>query len=91
MANNVDILIDYMDDCINVIIMDDGIGYKSDDESENEEKDFSSIGDGDSISGFGMSIMRERTYLLSGSFMIDYANVEEKKGTKIVVVIPLSE
>lgn len=90
MANNVDILIDYMDDCINVIIMDDGIGYKSDDESGNEEKDFSSIGDGDSISGFGMSIMRERTYLLSGSFMIDYANVEEKKGTKIVVVIPLS-
>lgn len=79
-ASNVEILIDFMDDCINVIIVDDGDGF--------DHK--ISINNDDDLSGFGIPFMKERTYLLSGKFFIDYANEEKKTGTKIVVMIPIN-
>lgn len=79
-ANNVEILVDFMDDCVNVIIDDDGKGF-------NHTYSFS---DENLISEFGISIMRERTYLLSGKFKMDYSNENDKTGTKIIVVIPIN-
>lgn len=78
-AQNVDIYIDFMDDCINLIVEDDGIGFIHNNKEKRE----------DVFSGFGLSIMKERAYLLSGNFMIDYANTDNKTGTKIVVMIPV--
>ena len=80
-AERVDILIDYMDDLINVIVIDDGKGFDHDEDVKKKNP----------LSGFGLSIMKERTYLLSGTLKIDYNDENDKTGTKIIVSIPITK
>lgn len=80
-AERVDILIDYMDDLINVIVIDDGKGFDHDEDVKKKNP----------LSGFGLSIMKERTYLLSGTLKIDYNDENNKTGTKIIVSIPITK
>lgn len=64
---------------IKLVIEDNGVGMQLE-EIENKEASDSS--------GFGLSIMRERALLLSGSFEIEST---KGKGTKITVIIPYRE
>ena len=80
-AERVDILIDYMYDLINVIVIDDGKGFDHDEDVKKKNP----------LSGFGLSIMKERTYLLSGTLKIDYNDENDKTGTKIIVSIPITK
>lgn len=80
-AERVDILIDYMDDLINVIVIDDGKGFDHDEDVKKKNP----------LSGFGLSIMKERIYLLSGTLKIDYNDENNKTGTKIIVSIPITK
>lgn len=76
-AKNIEIDITYNEDELTIILKDDGIGF--DVENFNKNKSYSE-------SGRGLSIMKERAYLLSGSFKIVSSL---KKGTKIEVRLPL--
>lgn len=62
---------------IQVIIQDNGIGF-------DQEKKIKQTGD--ELHGFGLSIMRERTYLLEGKFEIESI---PQKGTKICITVPV--
>ena len=75
-AKNVLITITYMKDALEVIIEDDGIGFDSD-RSSRPRSD---------LSGFGISIMKERIFLLSGN--ICFYN-KESGGTKIKLNVPV--
>jgi two-component system sensor histidine kinase DegS len=75
----IQVLLKYEPDRIYVSIEDDGCGF----DMENSDMDIMSRQDN---SGFGLSMMRERVYLLSGNI-----NIESKinHGTKIVVNVPI--
>lgn len=75
-ATKININLTFNEEVIELIIEDNGIGF--------EAKDSSEI-DIDTKSGFGLSMMRERVYLLSGNISIDS---KEDKGTKIRVIVP---
>lgn len=77
-ATEINITLKFNDEFIELVIEDNGIGF--------ETKDSSQI-DIDTKSGFGLSMMRERVYLLSGTISIDSI---EDKGTKIRVVVPIA-
>lgn len=68
----------YEEESIIVIIEDDGKGF------DVENLDVSSRNDN---SGFGLSMMKERVYLLSGEINI---TSEENDGTKIAVIVPIN-
>ncbi len=70
MGKNINISFEYKEDYINIDIEDDGKGF-----------DLSKKND-----GFGLSIMRERVYLLEGKFDIKSGD----KGTKISIIIPIN-
>lgn len=70
MGKNINISFEYKEDYINIDIEDDGKGF-----------DLSKKSD-----GFGLSIMRERVYLLGGKFNIESSD----KGTKISIIIPIN-
>lgn len=72
------ITLNYESNYVELIIEDNGIGI----EEKTKEKIVKEDG------GFGLSIMRERALLLSGSFKIES---NRGKGTKIVVTIPYRE
>lgn len=76
-ATRIIIDLKYTDSSIYLTISDNGIGFKIDD----------GIGvETNILSGFGLSIMKERVLLLSGDFnMLS----DEKDGTKIFVRVPL--
>ena len=63
---------------IKILICDDGDGFSLE-EQAGEIKDDNS--------GFGLSTMRERIYLLSGTIEI---NTEIGKGTRVTVEVPIS-
>ena len=69
MGRNINVLFEYDDDYINIKVEDDGKGF---DKTKNSK-------------GFGLSIMKERVYLLNGKFSID----SSEKGTKIHIQIPI--
>lgn len=69
MGKNINISFEYDDDYIDIMVEDDGKGF---DNSKNSK-------------GFGLSIMRERVYLLNGEFDI----VSNEKGTKLYIKIPI--
>lgn len=75
-ATKINIDLTFNEEVIELIIEDNGIGF--------DAKDSSEI-DIDTKSGFGLSMMRERVYLLSGNISIDS---KEDKGTKIRVIVP---
>lgn len=69
MGKNINISFEYEDDYIDIKVEDDGKGF---DNSKNSN-------------GFGLSIMKERVYLLNGEFNI----ASNEKGTKIYIKIPI--
>lgn len=78
-AKNVVVFIKYTDEKVKLIIQDDGVGFDTLGIKHLDKK----YG-----SGFGISMMKERIYLLSGE--VDVSS-EPGKGTKVVVEIPMEE
>lgn len=78
-AKKVSIHISYSDYSIELDIEDNGIGFDKQ-KVEDRSKE-------DSLNGYGLSTMKERARLLSGSFSID---TEPGAGTKIHVFVPLN-
>lgn len=78
-AENVNVCLNYKDNSLVLFIEDDGNGF-----------DMSSIPEHtrDDNSGFGLSMMKERVYLLSGKLEMES---EVGKGCKIIVEIPIKE
>lgn len=75
-STRITIDLNYSENLISLSIIDNGIGFKVDD-----------LGvETNILSGFGLSIMKERVLLLSGDFNI---LSDEKDGTRIVVTVPL--
>jgi two-component system sensor histidine kinase DegS len=75
-ASKIDVLISYLDSSISLKVVDDGDGFNTSTLSDNIRED---------NSGFGLSIMRERIYLLSGKISLE-SNPGE--GCTIIVTIP---
>lgn len=71
------VVLKYAPEQITVLIEDDGNGFDIDDTRKEERDD---------NSGFGLSMMKERVYLLSGNITIDS---ELNNGTKILVEVPI--
>lgn len=76
-AKKIDINLSYSNESLDLSIEDDGIGFNFVETIKN---------DNSNISNFGLSIMKERIYLLSGK--IDFIT-KEGKGTKILIKIPM--
>lgn len=77
-AASISVLMRYRQNEVLIAIEDDGQGFDVNRIDEKERTD---------NSGFGLSIMRERVYLLSGEIKIES---EINKGTKITVIVPIS-
>lgn len=77
-ASIISVKIIYEPNCVIVYIEDDGKGFDLD------KLDVSSRSDN---SGFGLSMMKERVYLLSGEINI---TSEENDGTKVEVIVPIN-
>lgn len=75
-ANMIDITLSYKEETVELVIMDDGIGFDTQKIAEQKEKN----------TGFGLSIMRERINLLNGTFEIES---RLGFGTEIQVNIPI--
>lgn len=75
-ATKIDVEINYSENNIEIYIRDNGIGFQI---SDNTEIIY------ESKSGFGLSMMKERVYLLSG-FISFESNINE--GTQIYVKVP---
>lgn len=78
-AKTINICLRKVENMLWLSIEDDGIGF--------EYNEMECRGKEDN-SGFGLSMMKERAYLLSGDFQIES---EKEKGTKITVKIPFLE
>lgn len=76
-ATNIAINLIYNSDSIELYIKDNGCGFKKETLLETKANIFS---------GYGLSMMKERVFILSGDFNIDS---NEKEGTNIIVKIPL--
>lgn len=76
-AHYIRILVSYNTKIVKIEIEDDGCGFNLDD-NQTLEKKYSS--------GFGISMMKERVYLLSGKIKIESV---VGKGTKITVKVPI--
>lgn len=77
-ANIIKITLNYNDFDINLLIEDDGIGFEVSNQMEESCK---------TNSNFGLSIMNERIYLLSGQIQIES---KKNKGTMINITVPLN-
>ncbi len=78
-ASNVNITLTYYKDHLLLTITDDGQGFDLSTVPEQTRNDYS---------GFGLSMMKERVYLLSGTFDIQS---ETGKGCIILINIPIKE
>lgn len=74
-ANNIFVNFEYLLNAIRISINDDGIGF--------DPNMILEVNDG---SGFGISIMKERTMLLSGKLNI---TSEKNKGTTLIIDVPV--
>ena len=79
-ANKIYIRISFFDDLFELDVDDNGIGFDLTMVEERAQEDF--------LHGFGLSTMRERAKLLSGTFSI---NSRPGFGTKIHVSVPLND
>lgn len=77
-ADSIRVFISYQDTGMDVEIRDNGIGFPTNKIGQARKKGY----------GLGISIMKERVYLLSGTLEL---NSEEGKGTQIRIHIPLEE
>ncbi len=78
-ANNLSVQLKYCEDSLRLFIEDDGKGFDINSAPETPRND---------NSGFGMSMMKERVYLLSGTIDVDS---EVGKGCRISVLIPVDK
>ena len=78
-AKKVFIRISYLEQSIELDIEDNGIGFDISEVEEHAKED--------SLHGFGLSTMKERARLLSGSFIIE---TKPGAGTKIHVCVPVN-
>ncbi|MDF2801635.1 MAG: hypothetical protein K0S61_1538 [Anaerocolumna sp.] len=76
-ATNISIKLVYNLETIELYIKDNGCGFKKETLLETKANIFS---------GYGLSMMKERVFILSGDFNIDS---NEEEGTNIIVKIPL--
>lgn len=76
-ASYIKVVLKYHPDRISVTIKDDGKGFDINHVSNNDRDD---------NSGFGLSMMRERVYLLSGNIEIQSST---DNGTEIIVNVPI--
>lgn len=79
-ANKIYIRISFTENTIELNVDDNGVGFDISSTEERLQEDF--------LHGFGLSTMRERANLLSGTFSI---NSKPGFGTKIHVSVPLKE
>ena len=75
-ASRIDVFINCFNNQLTLIIKDDGCGFDPN----------SVLTDEDEKTGFGLSMMKERVYLLSGKITI---NSNIGKGTEVIVEVPL--
>lgn len=78
-AENISVVIDYRENQLCVEIKDDGVGFDMDLMPEHSRED---------NSGFGLSMMKERIYLLSGDINVISS---PGNGCKIKVEVPISK
>ena len=78
-ATKILVVFNYKDNILNIMIEDDGTGFDVTLMEKKQERD---------NSGYGISMMKERVYLLSGSMEID-SKIDV--GTKIIIKLPLLE
>jgi two-component system sensor histidine kinase DegS len=76
----INVRLHYYTDRVAVEIEDDGVGFDPEHLPKEEEKT-------EEHSGFGLSMMKERVYLLSGTIQIDSI---PHQGTKVSVEVPIS-
>lgn len=76
-AERVIVSIVFENDSVKIDIEDNGVGFNIEQINERTQKDV--------LNGFGLSMMKERARLLSGSFTIES---EPGRGTKVSVVVP---
>lgn len=77
-ATNIDVELKYHKDFITIIVKDNGKGFDLDDKKNNTSSDYH---------GYGLPIMKERIYLLSGTINIQSGL---KEGTIVNITIPIS-
>lgn len=77
-ASDINIALTYNDSVIKLLIEDDGVGFDISEQMEESCK---------SSTNFGLSIMKERVYLLSGQIHIES---KKNKGTIINIKVPLN-
>ncbi len=78
-AKRIYVKVSFFDKYIEIDIEDNGIGFDIEEVEKRTQEDF--------LHGFGLSTMRERARLLSGSFSID---TKPGAGTKIHVSVPIN-
>lgn len=78
-ASQIDVTISYLKDHVVLSISDNGKGFDPTTISKTSKPDHS---------GFGLSMMRERVYLLSGNITVES---HPGKGCKIIVDVPISK
>ena len=78
-ANIISVKLIYEDDAVVILVEDDGTGFNIDNTDVSTRND---------NSGFGLSMMKERVYLLSGEIEI---TSENNVGTKIQVKVPIND
>lgn len=78
-AKQIDIDITYEENDINVLIKDDGKGFDAMNRKEQVTPEYC---------GYGLSIMKERVYLLAGTIKIQSTI---NKGTNIIITIPITK
>lgn len=76
-SKNIDIKIYFKKNQVSVTVIDDGKGFDLDCIGDNAQKDYS---------GYGLSIMKERVYLLSGTMKLDSTI---NKGTIVTITVPI--
>lgn len=78
-AKQVTVTLSYSTERLCLRVEDDGVGFDISKISSKANED---------NSGFGLSVMKERVYLLSGNFEIESS---EGEGSKIIVTIPMNK
>lgn len=78
-ATHIDVTVSYLDQHVVLSVQDNGVGFDPEAVSEHDQADHS---------GFGLSMMKERVYLLSGKIMI---NSHPGDGCKIIVDVPINK
>ena len=78
-AKSITVRLSFLENTIELKVEDNGIGFELNEVDSKSKEDF--------LHGFGLSTMRERARLLSGSLTID---TKPGAGTRIHVIVPIN-